>query len=473
MKRFLIIVLFSLSVTLAHPEHISLLPNTATPTLKGRKAPYSINTESRESLRRLGEMIRTMNPGALQRPVTIIIRESRPIVAAKDAHSTLRPLMTAACNAVGPVIRVVDLDPDRLHDDVIGANIGLPGTPAYNRAFIATNMGPFFVLGGHLTRWDERIDVTRRGFFLNLLFGLKGKIQVEPSLEFERENEISEMGMEFTLEDQLGFQVPYSQTEVLAALAKGVRSDRAGLLILGSGGKWTGNTIRSDGFHDISIRAVDLAVVESLGKLFKVPYWRCLPGPAEVDPVVMDGLKVEFESFSDRERTSILQRYLTLCGLPASDTGILDSATKNALVSFCIKRGLPKNDIPTPELYAELHLAMAMPFPTFDVAPGAAVGPSSGIRVEFEGFPPSYSARLLGMLEECDTGLRVTRDRSKPLHFLVIDYRGRIDKLVRHIHANTRRNCTGCGGYSLVVEDDHHIKVTWKGPLPQSLASGR
>ncbi|MBL9138992.1 MAG: hypothetical protein JNK85_24195 [Verrucomicrobiales bacterium] len=459
-------VLVSIAWTMASSfaaDQVHLIPNTRPPAVTGNKGPYSGNTESREALYRLGQMIQIMNPLAAKDPVVLRVKEGRPLVPAKEAHSTLRPLIAAASLAVGPVVRVVSLDNEERQIEVIEAGIGRPGTPAFNRDFLATNTPNFFTIEAHLTRWDERIDITRRAFFLNLLFGLKGTVQVEPSVDFERENEISELGYEFTLEDPMGFQVPYSQTPVTMALAKGVRSDRIGLLLLGSGGKWAGYTQRSDGFHDATIRSVDHGILMLLGKLFKVPYWRCLRNGGDRDSAVVDLIRGEFLQFDEVNRLRLVQRYLTLCGFPVQETGELDPPTRLAVAGFCDRRGLPRTDVPTPEFYVELHLAMPMPFPTTEHSPRMPAVPSTGLAVHFHGFPSDYSDALFGILDDSSISLRVVRDRGNPMVFQVIDYRGKARQIAYHIQKGVARRLPGCTGSRVDIEAESIIHVHWKG----------
>ncbi|MEM7767239.1 MAG: DUF4384 domain-containing protein [Pseudomonadota bacterium] len=66
---------------------------------------------------------------------------------------------------------------------------------------------------------------------------------------------------------------------------------------------------KSEGMHTAVRTLVELNTIESLGKLTRVPYWRCL-GVEQTDPAAEKEASQYFKSMSDRERIEYAQRSL-------------------------------------------------------------------------------------------------------------------------------------------------------------------
>jgi len=66
---------------------------------------------------------------------------------------------------------------------------------------------------------------------------------------------------------------------------------------------------RSEGMHQSVRTLVELSTIETLGKLTKVPYWRCL-GIGQTNPKVVSQARDWFQSMSQAERVLFVQRAL-------------------------------------------------------------------------------------------------------------------------------------------------------------------
>jgi curli biogenesis system outer membrane secretion channel CsgG len=71
---------------------------------------------------------------------------------------------------------------------------------------------------------------------------------------------------------------------------------------------------RSEGMHQSIRTLVELSTIESLGKLTKVPYWRCL-GMGQTDPKVISQARRWYSGMSRQEQVSFVQRALRAQGL--------------------------------------------------------------------------------------------------------------------------------------------------------------
>lgn len=442
MKTALLSVLSLITVTGATADSALLPPIQRSEMVTIPNTPYVTVSVSRQALASLGEMNEQMNPRSQDNPTIIIVPEAPPIILGKNLPITIRPLVAAALTAVGSSVLVVNKPDAERMAQYYERLSGLPGTPAYNRTWLA-QQGRFFTVNANIIRYDESVKTERKNFMASLLIGVKWAFQIEPSVEFNRCHEFTELGILLQLEDQNGFQVPGSQTEVTVILAKRNKSDKLGLLVYGSGGQYTAERGSTDGIGDACERAVDYATLALLGKVFSVPYWRCTLNGGQKDEAVMKMIKKEFRSFASNNITNlnlVAQRYLRLCGQEVSETGVMDDPTRQALVKFAQQRNLPPAGCLTEDIYAELHLAMPMPFQTYEPARNVITPSPAGPTVVFEGFKGEDSDRFYAMLCQSKNAVRVERDSANVMKFTVVDYRDKIDALSTYIHKCLSKN---------------------------------
>jgi peptidoglycan hydrolase-like protein with peptidoglycan-binding domain/curli biogenesis system outer membrane secretion channel CsgG len=129
---------------------------------------------------------------------------------------------------------------------------------------------------------------------------------------------------------------------------------------------------RSEGMHAAVRSLVELSTIEVLGKLAKVPYWRCLQ-IEQTNPVVEAQARDWFDAMSAREQVVFVQRALASQGLyDAPVTGELDPATKGAVARYQGDNGLLADGRVNFDLYASLiHQDLALgrqPDPYFSLS---------------------------------------------------------------------------------------------------------
>ncbi|MBF0155411.1 MAG: DUF4384 domain-containing protein [Magnetococcales bacterium] len=89
---------------------------------------------------------------------------------------------------------------------------------------------------------------------------------------------------------------------------------------------------RSEGPAAAVRTLIELSLIEVLGKLNEVPYWKCLDIPSTA-PQMMQQAKEWYERMSIKDRTSLTQRVLLGSGYLTADykNGVIDEATKTAI----------------------------------------------------------------------------------------------------------------------------------------------
>lgn len=111
---------------------------------------------------------------------------------------------------------------------------------------------------------------------------------------------------------------------------------------------------RSEGVHAAVRTLIELSVIEVLGKLSQVPYWRCL----EIDQTnteVETQARDWFAQMSSEERVTFVQRALKGMGLYQGEvTGTLDAPTEDAIGTYQSREQQIANGEINFDLYASL-----------------------------------------------------------------------------------------------------------------------
>lgn len=123
---------------------------------------------------------------------------------------------------------------------------------------------------------------------------------------------------------------------------------------------------RSEGTHQSVRTLVELSLIETLGKLTKVPYWTCLDIP-QTNPEMMEQAREWYDRMTPDQRTVMAQTALVNAGyLGGPPTGAMDQATREALGRYQAEHDLIADGRVTFDLYYSFlanNLAARVPDP--------------------------------------------------------------------------------------------------------------
>lgn len=125
----------------------------------------------------------------------------------------------------------------------------------------------------------------------------------------------------------------------VAVARRGIGGD-AGASIGKAGISFNINLGRSEGIHQATRALIELSVIELLGKLAQVPYWRCLQ-IEQTNPEMMDEAQDWFSAMSETERVVFAQRALKRLGTYTGPvSGVLDASTRSVVAEYQAKNDL-------------------------------------------------------------------------------------------------------------------------------------
>ena len=173
-------------------------------------------------------------------------------------------------------------------------------------------LAPNYYIRGAITQVDAGTmnDASSAGFSIPWL-----------SLGIARDQLVSVVSMDLNVGDIVSRQIlpGMSATNSIAIVKTGKGTDTEGLIDK-AGVFFDVSSDRSQGTHQAVRTLVELSLIEVLGKLTRVPYWRCL----EIDstnPEMIAEARDWYDVMSAEERTRLTQAALRRAGLYAGEVG--------------------------------------------------------------------------------------------------------------------------------------------------------
>ncbi|QQP91472.1 DUF4384 domain-containing protein [Skermanella sp. TT6] len=248
-----------------------------------------------------------------------IMTSGIPDATGKVAAGTKEMLITAISrmSARSNAFRFVDFEPNPSSDvTALSALIGVQPN------FVV----PSYYIRGAITQLDE-----------NVLSELQGGSVSLPFLDLgaSRDRIVSVVSVDLNVGEVVTRQIlpGMSASNSIAVVRSGISGD-AGGRIDKAGFAFNVAFNKSEGFHQAVRTLVDLSVVETLGKLTRVPYWQCL-GLDQTNPTFRAQAREWFDTTPPDEQVRFAQQILSSGGYYEGPiTGIYDIDTKEAAARY-------------------------------------------------------------------------------------------------------------------------------------------
>ncbi len=132
---------------------------------------------------------------------------------------------------------------------------------------------------------------------------------------------------------------------------------------------------RTQGTHQAVRTLVELGLIEVLGKLTKVPYWRCL-GIESTNPSMIQQARDWYDQIPEGERLRIVQQAMSSSGLYSGPVdGVMGPAFRDAVNAYKARNDLIANGQVDFDLYYRLLVDNAAVMPHGPATPGKRGGP--------------------------------------------------------------------------------------------------
>ena len=205
---------------------------------------------------------------------------------------------------------------------------------------------PNYYIRGAITQLDAGVANDRVGGGIAIPQGAIG---------VNRDQLVSVVSMDLNMGDIVTRQIisGIQATNSIAIVRKGQGADFDGQI--GKVGLFFNVSMdRSEGPHASVRTLIELSLIEVLGKLTQVPYWKCLEIP-QTNPQMMVQARDWYDTMNAKDRTLLIQRALIGGGyMGGTATGVIDRPTQTAISRYKAENDLVANGRIDFDLYYSL-----------------------------------------------------------------------------------------------------------------------
>lgn len=211
-------------------------------------------------------------------------------------------------------------------------------------------LAPNYYIRGAITQLDEGVIGSSQGIGLSF-----SGADVGADFGVNRDQVVSLVTLDMNVAHFKSRQIlPGMSANNSLAVVRTGRATDAGGRIKKAGFFFNVSLNQSEGVHQAVRTLVELGTIESLGKLTKVPYWRCLQIES-TNPAVQAEASNWFQGMPQKERITFIQRALKGAGYySGSIDGVRNSATSDAIALYQTENNLIANGRVDFQLYMGL-----------------------------------------------------------------------------------------------------------------------
>lgn len=236
----------------------------------------------------------------------------------------------------------VDLE---VQTSMVGA---VPDQRLYNR--MGNSVVPAYYIRGSISSYDESVGNDTFGIGINIANQSAGVNKDTTSSVIGVDMNVGEVANSLIVPGVASSnRLVVSRSSLAADASYDVKVDGEDVA-----GYLQASRTKAEGMHTGVRSLIEYGAVETLGKLTRVPYWRCM-GVNQADPSVAQKASSYFTGMSDEERTSFVQRSLTALNLYRGEIdGRTNAALADAVGQYQAKNNLVANGRIDSQLYASL-----------------------------------------------------------------------------------------------------------------------
>lgn len=237
-------------------------------------------------------------------------------------------MIKSSLNAIGGAVTYIPYDPAFIQ------NNAATGYSSFEGKLI-----PDIVVSGGITEFDRALLTTGSSKDAGFDATIGSSSVVSTNVGFKSGNEdkysISKITLDFNL---VNFKtmagIPRTNITNSIEVQKGSKDKEVGISLFGLSFGSKGMARKVEGRHAAVRLLVEASMIQLIGKYQILPYWKLLGEGAVADESVISVFEKKFSRLSERDKIYGVQEWLYLHGYEVPQSGIMDSATSEALHRF-------------------------------------------------------------------------------------------------------------------------------------------
>ena len=214
---------------------------------------------------------------------------------------------------------------------------------------------PQLVIDGAITQFDKGVLSKSSNLDLDLEFGA-GRGDSDFRYDHDRGDDLSYIALDlniFKYKDRSYITGAATQNRI--ELHRKKRKDRYGFFLNGSGiGYSKYNTLQQS--KDEALRILtEYSLIQLLGRLYEVPYWRCIVPNLEPDKTIIDKKVNFFEKSNDTIKVKLIEKLIQFYNEKSIVDGVISKNEENILAKIMGKYNIPLQNVLSKDLYRQLY----------------------------------------------------------------------------------------------------------------------
>ena len=214
---------------------------------------------------------------------------------------------------------------------------------------------PQLVIDGAITQFDKGILSNSSNLDVDLEFGAR-RGDTDFRYDHDRGDDLSQIALDlsvFKYKDRSYITGIATQNKIEIHRKK--RKDRFGLFLNGSGiGYSKYNTLQQS--KDEALRILsEYSLIQLLGRLYEVPYWRCIIPNLEPDESIIDKKVRFFTKSNDKIKTKLIEQLIRFYNQESIIDGMISDKEKSILSYISGRYNIPCYNVLSPDLYRKLY----------------------------------------------------------------------------------------------------------------------
>jgi hypothetical protein len=214
---------------------------------------------------------------------------------------------------------------------------------------------PQLVIDGAVTQFDKGILSQSSNLDVDLEFGA-GRGDTDFRYDHDRGDDLSQIALDlsvFKYKDRSYITGVATQNKIEIHRKK--RKDRFGLFLNGSGiGYSKYNTLQQS--KDEALRILtEYSLIQLLGRLYEVPYWRCVIPNLEPDQNIIDKKVKFFSNSKDKMKIKLIEQLIQFYNQESVIDGVVSPQELDVLSQISGQYNIPCKSILSTDLYRKLY----------------------------------------------------------------------------------------------------------------------
>ena len=215
---------------------------------------------------------------------------------------------------------------------------------------------PHLVINGGVTQFDKGIISKNDNFDIDTEFG-SGRGDSDLRLDHDRSDDLSQIALDlniFKYQDRTYLTGVATQNKI--EIHRKRKKNRFGMFLNGSGIGYSKYTTLQQSKDEALRILTEYSLIQLLGRLYEVPYWRCIVPNLPVDEMVVNRKVAQFTNTKEENRIKDIEKLITFYNYTIQQDGKISKQELTLLEKIKKEYNIKAKIELTPQFYRELYV---------------------------------------------------------------------------------------------------------------------